>query len=101
MLREELRAYLELQVDKVVDKFDILCKNRVDSRGKQKLDPTIYIGSGGVALCLFHYTNMLRWETPKGKANPRLDKIEAMLEKAVISNIEAVDKVVGKKRKED
>ena len=92
-LREELRAHLETKVDSIVDKFDIVSCKKLNSKGEETIDPTMYIGSGGVCLSLFRYIKLLKRETPQGKENQRLNDIEKKLDNAMIKNIEAADKV--------
>lgn len=37
----------------LVNQFDVVAKNRVNSRGSEQADPSVYLGTGGITYALY------------------------------------------------
>ena len=73
-LRQDLRNGLNSFVNQMLEKFDIISKNRLTLTGQEMKDTSMYNGTSGVAFALWKYTLLLQNEKDMAKFYPNVEK---------------------------
>jgi hypothetical protein len=87
-----------LVLSQFLDQFDTFYRVRKDSSGKEREDPSMYLGSAGYAYALHRVLKFLRYDALSA-AEPLYDlgKVQELFGHSIAYNLEVLKKDVDKK----